>query len=35
MQTSTFVYVTYVRTTPDAMWSALTDDRSVVAVNDS
>lgn len=25
MPTSSFVYVTYVRTTPDAMWSALTD----------
>ncbi len=26
MARSTFVYVTYIRTTPDKLWSALTDD---------
>lgn len=26
MSKSTFVYVTYIRTTPDKLWSALTDD---------
>src|SRR6202046_4103042 len=26
MAKSTFVYVTYIRTTPDKLWSALTDD---------
>src|SRR6202048_1781988 len=26
MARSTFVYVTYIRTTPDTLWSALTDD---------
>jgi uncharacterized protein YndB with AHSA1/START domain len=26
MARSTFVYVTYIRTTPEKLWSALTDD---------
>ena len=26
MARSTFVYVTYIRTTPERLWSALTDD---------
>ena len=26
MAKSTFVYVTYIRTTPEKLWSALTDD---------
>ena len=26
MPRSTFVYVTYIRTTPEKLWSALTDD---------
>ena len=26
MPKSTFVYVTYIRTTPERLWSALTDD---------
>ena len=28
MARSTFVYVTYIRTTPEKLWSALTDDGS-------
>ena len=29
MARSTFVYVTYIRTTPEALWSALTDAESM------
>ena len=30
MAKSTFVYVSYIRTTPEKLWSALTEDRKSV-----
>ncbi len=35
MAKSTFVYVTYIRTTPEKLWSALTDPKFMEAVEPS